>query len=468
MDLQLFVTPGLGDNSYLLRSGGEAVLVDPQRDVWRFLDAAQGKGLSIRYILETHVHNDYVSGAREVQEAVRAEIVASKKGAYAFPHRGVAEGDEVHIGSVRLVVLETPGHTPEHVSYVVYEGDSNRPLAVFSGGSLIVGSAGRSDLLGPERAEELARAQFRSTRVLAALPESVQLLPTHGAGSFCVSTTPSLSRTSTIGQERTSNPTLTVESEREFVRTHLTGLPAYPAYYSHMAPINRAGPRILRARPTLKALTTAEAADRIAAGAWVIDGRERSQFAAAHTPGAINVELGSSFSTYVGWVTPFDAPLVLVLPEPEGQSADEAVMQLMRIGYDRVQGYLAGGLTAWQEAGMPARSYPTATVDDLCHAYLNSETLPRVLDVRQDTEWRDGHIPGSTHIFIGDLAKGAASLPKEGPETWTICASGFRSSIAASILDREGAPVRAVIRDGVPEWMARCFPRAAREASPSR
>jgi glyoxylase-like metal-dependent hydrolase (beta-lactamase superfamily II)/rhodanese-related sulfurtransferase len=456
MDYTLFVTPGLGDNSYVVMSGNEAALVDPQRDAWRFLAVAEARRLAVRYVLETHVHNDYVTGALEVRSATGAEIAAPARGRYEFPHRGMAEGDELRVGAVRLVAIETPGHTPEHISWLVYEDGTTDPAAVFTGGSLIVGSAGRTDLLGDEAAEELTRAQFASVRRLARLPAHVPLLPTHGAGSFCTASVPSMTRTSTIGEEVARNPALAPPDVETFVRQQLGGLRAYPAYYAHIAPINRRGPGVLRALPRPPALATASVARRLEA-VWVVDARDRRAFAEAHIPGSLNIELDSMFGTYVGWVTPFDSPLVLVLPEPVEAGLREAVTQLIRIGYERVEGYVDGGLDAWRSSGRALRSYPTADVDDLCHAYLAGRSV-RILDVRQPVEWESGSVPGSLHVHLGDLPAALDRLPRD-TEVWTACASGHRASIAASLLDRAGIPVRLVAQGGVPEWLARCYPQ---------
>jgi glyoxylase-like metal-dependent hydrolase (beta-lactamase superfamily II)/rhodanese-related sulfurtransferase len=438
-------------------SGDEAVVVDPQRDAWRFLAAAQARNLRVRYVLETHVHNDYVSGALEIRAAAAAEIAAPARGRYEFPHRAMAEGEEVRIGALRLVAWETPGHTPEHIAWLVYEDGRGEPVAVFGGGSLIVGSAGRTDLLGADATDGLTRAQFRTLRRLAALPPSVQLLPTHGAGSFCTASVGSMDRTSTIGGEIRSNSALAPQDEDSFVHQQLSGLRAYPAYYAHVGPINRAGPTVLGHLPSVQALAPQVVAERIDAGSWVIDARERGAFAAAHLPGALNVELDSSFGTYVGWVTPFNSPLILVLPEPAREAVVEAVTQLVRIGYERVQGYVDGGLEAWQASGRPTRSYPTAGVDDLCHAYLEGRPM-QVLDVRQPVEWETGRVPGSLHIHLGELPARLGEVPRH-TEVWTACASGHRAAIAASLLDRAGIPVRLVARGGVPEWLARCYPQ---------
>jgi glyoxylase-like metal-dependent hydrolase (beta-lactamase superfamily II)/rhodanese-related sulfurtransferase len=458
VNYELFVTPGLGDNSYLLVSGDEAAVIDPQRDAWRFLAVAEAQKLRMRYVLETHVHNDYVSGALEIRAAARAEIAAPARGRYEFPIRGVAEGDELHLGGLRLVAWETPGHTPEHLAWLVYESGLPDPVAVFSGGSLIVGSAGRTDLLGAGLTDELTRAQFRSLRRLAALPRAVQLLPTHGAGSFCTASVPSMERTTTIGAELAQNAALAPRDEDAFARQQLAGLRAYPAYYAHMGPLNRAGPRVLGRLPVVPPLAVEVVARRLEAGSWVIDARAREAFAAAHVPGSLNIELDAMFGTYVGWLTPFDSRLVLVLPEPGSGALGEAVTQLIRIGYERVEGYLEGGLDAWQSSGRPARAYPVASVDDLCRAYLDGTPI-RVLDVRQQGEWDAGHVPGSLHIHLGDLPGRLADVPRDR-EVWTACASGHRASIAASLLDRAGIPARVVGKGGVPEWLARCYPGA--------
>ena len=396
----MLVTAGLGDNSYVLASGGEALVVDPQRDVNRYLDAARSRGAEITTVLETHVHNDYVSGAVELRDATGAEIVGPAAAGYRFPHRGVIEGDQIVVGKLHLTVLETPGHTPEHVSYLLYEEGADAPAAVFTGGSLMVGGAGRTDLVSEQHTGWLTRDQYRTLRRLATLPDEIQILPTHGAGSFCGAAPGRKERTSTMGEERRLNAALAAPDEESFVHQQLTGLLAYPIYYRHMAPINRAGPRVLRGSfGDPPGLSADEFERRVEAGAWAVDGRWRVQFARAHVPGSINVELADSFGSYVGWVVPFGEPLVLVLPEPEEDSLAEAVAQLVRIGYERVEGYLAGGVEAWRDAGRPLRSYPVAGLEELCRTYRSGRP-PQVLDVRQRTEWDAGHIDGSRHVFV--------------------------------------------------------------------
>jgi hydroxyacylglutathione hydrolase len=456
MHLESFLTRGLGDTSYLLASGDESLVVDPQRDIGPVLASARARGVRVTRVVETHVHNDYVSGALELRAATGAAIAGPARAGYAFPSEPLAEGDELSLGTLRIVAAETPGHTPEHLSYLVYEVDAEEPAAVFTGGSLIVGSAGRTDLLGPEATLELTRAQYRSLNRLSALSDRTLVFPTHGAGSFCSSSTPGQERTSTIGRERASNPALAdgKMDEGAFVERRLTGLLAYPSYYSHIAPINRAGPRVFGDVPVPGGLAPSQVAERIEDGAWVVDGRERRAFAAGHIPGSIAIELDDSFASYVGWIVPFGAPIVLVLPEdrPEDEAVVEASTQLFRIGYEAVDGFLRGGVAAWAEAGRQVRSYPVSSVDELATAVEKGRA--RVLDVRQQTEWDVGHLEGSTHLFVGDVDDRIAEIPRDR-EVWTVCATGHRAAMAASLLDRDGIPVRLVTPGGVPDVMAR-------------
>jgi hydroxyacylglutathione hydrolase len=459
MDVELVVTRGLGDNSYLIASGGDAAVIDPQRDAARFLSVAEARGWRVRHVLETHVHNDYVSGALEIRAATGAEVLGPADAGFRFPYHPLAEGDEVAVGNVRLVAMATPGHTPEHTAYVAFDGSSGGPAAVFTGGSLMVGGAGRTDLLGPALADDLTRAQYRTLHRLAALPGDAAVYPTHGAGSFCGAGPAPRRRTSTIRGELQANGALDAPDEEAFVRRQLTGLLSYPDYYREMAPINRAGPRVLGSAPLPSSLSAAEAAALLDGGAWLIDARPRAAFAAAHVPGSLNVELDPTFASYVGWIVPFDAPLVLILPEvtPGADPLREAVTQLLRIGFEHVRGVLAGGVDAWIEDGRPVRSYPTGRTEDLCAAF-DDGGRPRVLDVRQSVEWDRGHIPGSGHVFVGDLPERLPDVPPGDGDVWVICATGHRASIAASVLDREGVLVRVVSEGGVDEWLASCGP----------
>jgi hydroxyacylglutathione hydrolase len=440
MDLEIFNTPGLGDNSYLLRSGDEGVLIDPQRDAWRFLATAGRMGVRIRAVLETHVHNDYVSGAHEVRSATGAELVLPARGGYEFKYRPADEGDEVTVGDTRLVALSTPGHTPEHLAWLAHDASRPEPHALFSGGSLLVGSAGRTDLLGAAFTDALTRDQYQTLSRLAKLPDDVVVLPTHGAGSFCVAAMPTTKPTSVIGDERTRNPLLTAADLTSFT-VELSGeLMAYPSYYAHMAPINRSGADVLGSLPRPP---------------------EVSPEVVAHVRGSLNIELNSGFASYVGWLLPFNAPILLILPEPADESAADAMTQLIRIGWSHIVGHLPGGIGRWRGYGGDVARYDVVSADELCDAHTRGEH-PVVLDVRQELEWTWGTIPDSHTIFVSDLPGRLDQLPRTEP-VWVICSNGHRAAIAASLLDRAGIPVRLVGNGGVGEWRARC--RSLRGAS---
>ncbi|HET9852057.1 MAG TPA: rhodanese-like domain-containing protein [Candidatus Limnocylindrales bacterium] len=462
MDLEVFRTPGLGDASYLLASGGEAVLVDPQRDAWRFLEVAQRRGWRVRHVLETHVHNDYLSGALETQAATGAVIAAPARGRYEFEHRAVDEGDSVEVGGLRLTAWATPGHTPEHLAWIVSPIDSPAPVngtdkagvaAAFTGGSLLVGSAGRTDLLGPALTDALTNDQQRSLRRLGELPDSAQVLPTHGSGSFCAAGPGSANRVSTIAAERFANPAfrLAAGEAAPFHVEALAGLGRYPDYYRHMAAINRRGPRVLGRLFLPDALDPAAFEAKAANGATIVDARDRSAFAAAHIPGALNVELGSGFAGYVGWLVPFGDPVLLVLPDAPDVVRD-ATTELLRIGYERVQGWLDGGVDAWQDSGREVGSYETTTMDEAHRDRVAAPGDGRVLlDVRQPNEWSSGVVPGSRTIFVADLPAHLGELPADEPIT-VFCRTGHRASIAASILAKAGREVRLVSKGGAAAW----------------
>jgi rhodanese-related sulfurtransferase len=361
----------------------------------------------------------------------------------------MADGDEVTVGDATVRAVETPGHTPEHTSYAVLDRGSAEPSALFTGGSLTVGGAGRTDLLGPDRADELTRAQFRSLRRLVTFGPGTRVLPTHGAGSFCAASAAG-GLTSTVGAERLTNPALALLSdEEEFVRRRLQHLPSVPAYCRFMAPINRAGPALLSGLPGLALLSADAVAREVDQGAWVVDARDRLSFAQAHVPGSLNVELDDAFASYVGSVVPFGVRLVLLLPEPLARAAAEAVTQLLRIGYDGLVGCLAGGLRAWQASGRAVASYPACDVGAL--PVGDPDVL--VLDVRQPAEVAAGTVPGSRHIVLGDLPQRISELSHDRT-VWTICASGRRAAVAASLLARAGFSVAVVAVGGVPSWAA--------------
>ena len=444
MEFDALVTEGLGDTSYVLTWGDEAVVIDPQRDVERFVDAARAHGATVRRVVETHVHNDYVSGALELRAATGAEIWGPAEAGYAFGYRSVENGTEIPLGDAALLGVATPGHTPEHFAYLLRDGGDR--IALFSGGSLTVGGAGRTDLLGPELTDELTRLQFHSMRRLADLPDEVRVLPTHGAGSFCAVVSPGQERTSTIAEERATNLSFTETDEEAFVRRQLTGLMAFPDYYADMAPINRTGPPVLGAAPRPQAMTADHVADALAAGARLVDARDGAAFAERHVAGSLNVPLEPSFASYVGWLLPFATPVVLCMPDDD--ALDEASVQLRRIGWDAILGHLAGGIDAWTASGRATRSFPILRLERLIDEIAAGDA-GEILDVRQTTEWDAGHLEGSRHLFVGDLPERLDALDHSVRQT-VICASGYRSSMAASLLDGAGVSVRLVARSGVP------------------
>jgi len=433
-------TKSLGDRSYVVIDGTAAAVVDPQRDIDRVLAELEARGLTVALVLETHLHNDYVTGGFELAARTGARYVLPGGDQVEFDHVGANDGDELPVGErVRLRAVHTPGHTPHHLSYVVVDGDA--PVAVFTGGSLLYGTVGRTDLISDEATEELTRAQYRSARRLASeLPESVSVLPTHGFGSFCSSASASGSDASTIAAEQRTNIALTTDDEDRFVETLLSGLTAHPRYYAHMAPRNRQGPAPVDLSPP-EPVDPVELRRRIHAGEWVVDLRDRKAFARSHLAGTINVEIGDSFVTYLGWTIRWGTPVTLVGDTSE--EVAEAQRQLVRIGIDRPAGAATGGLEAWG-AGGDLRSYRSATFADLAAEQHEGGLV--VLDVRRRDEWDAGHLDGAVHIPLDQLEDRIDEVPRDRP-VWVHCASGFRASIAASLVDRAGHEVVAVHDD---------------------
>lgn len=435
MDIVTIETSSLGDRSYLVVSQGEAAAIDPQRDIDRVLQALGARRARLTHVFETHLHNDYVTGGYELAGRTGAAYVLPAGDEVAFERTPACDGDEFTVGSVTIRAVHTPGHTPHHVSYVAVDGDE--PAAVFTGGSLLYGTVGRTDLVSEEATEGLTRDQFRSARRLSEeLPGSTAVLPTHGFGSFCSSAETSDADRSTIGQERRTNIALTTDDEARFVEELLSGLSAHPRYYVHMAPRNRQGPAPVDLSPPLPA-DPVEIRRRIHAGEWVVDLRNRKAFAQAHLAGTVNVEVGDSFVTYLGWTIRWGTPVTLV-----GDTMDEvreAQRQLVRIGIDRPAGAADGGVDQWG-AGGDIRSYRSASFTELA-AEIDRDDLV-VLDVRRQDEWDDGHLEGAVHLPLDQLEDRIGDVP---PGTvWVHCASGFRAAIAASLLDRAGREVVAI------------------------
>jgi glyoxylase-like metal-dependent hydrolase (beta-lactamase superfamily II)/rhodanese-related sulfurtransferase len=425
-------TPALGDRSYLAHDGETAVVIDPQRDYDRVLALAERAGVRITHVAETHIHNDYVTGGLALSREAGAAYLVNAADPVRFGREPVTDGDAIDIGpATRLRVLATPGHTFTHLSYVL-EADGE-VAGVFTGGSLLFGTTGRPDLLGPASTPALARAQHASARRLAReLPGTARIFPTHGFGSFCAATQAQAS-SSTIGQERRSNAVLTM-GEGAYVRALLAGLDAYPAYYAHMGPANLAGPGGADLSLPQQAAPE-EIRRRIAAGEWVVDLRDRVAFASGFVPGAVCFSLDGSFAPYLGWVLPWGTPVTLL-----GETADEvaeAQRELARIGIDRLAGAATGQPRDWS-GGQPLASLRLATFSDLARAGGRRV----VLDVRRDLEWADGHVDGALHIPFSDLPGRLTDIP-EG-EIWVYCRTGYRAVVAASILAAAGRQVVSI------------------------
>jgi len=423
-------TPALGDRSYLIHDGAEAVVVDPQRDICRVLAVADARRVRITHVLETHIHNDYVTGGLALAGQTGASYIVAASEEVGFDRLAVRDNDQIIAGSLTMTVMHTPGHTPGHLSYVLSE--SGDPVAVFTGGSMLYGAVGRTDLISAVQTDQLTRAQYRSVRRLAAeLPDEVAVYPTHGFGSFC-SATPTAGTSSTIGTERRVNVALQSE-EDAFVAELIAGLSAYPRYYAHMGSANRRGPRAPDlARP--ERADPAELRRRIDAGEWIVDLRERRAFARAHVTGTISIEFGDSFSTYLGWAIPWGTPLTLIGESP-GQVA-EAQLHLARIGIDRIASAATGPAEALASDGSLS-SYPVTDFGGLAAAWDRPGLV--VLDVRRPDEWQAGHLAGAVHVPFWEIETRASEVP--AGEIWIYCASGFRASIGASILDRAGRRV---------------------------
>jgi hydroxyacylglutathione hydrolase len=429
--VEIIETSGLGDRSYLATDSEAAIVVDPQRDIDRVLSLLDKHGTRLAYVLETHIHNDYVTGGLELAQRTGAEYVVSADDDVSFDRTPIREGDVLTAGGMRIRALHTPGHTFHHLSYVL-EDDDGKPDAVFTGGSMLFGTSGRTDLLGDEHTDTLTRKQYSSLRRLAAeLPAQTKIYPTHGFGSFC-SATPATGDASTIEDEKANNPALTM-AEQEYVDSLLSGLDVYPAYYERMAPINRQGPAPVDLSLP-EQVDPGELRRRIEAGEWVVDLRERTAFAAGHLAGSLGFELSTNFVTYLGWLYRWGTPLTLI-----GESMDqiaEARRELVRIGIDSLAGVAAGDITALADGGQ-VRSYPVTDFAGL--AKTRTERDVHVVDARRNDERAQGGVKDSQHIPIHELGDRIDEVP--GGEVWVYCGSGYRASIAASILDRPGRQV---------------------------
>lgn len=436
-DVHLIVDESLGNTSYLVSAGdGVAFSVDPRRDVDEHLELADRLGVRIAAVLETHLHADFVSGALELRASTGATIYGATLARLDFAHSPITGGDRIEVGGIRVEALATPGHTAEHLAYLVTIGGTG---VLFSGGSLIVGGAARTDLSGAERTAELAWAQYTTLRRLAELPTSTILCPTHGGGSFC-STGRQKAGTSTIGRERETNPLLRVPDAAAFVEQLSAGLGSYPTYFNHLREVNRLGPQRvgdLNPVPRLPAQQVREIMDR---GAWLIDARPAATWADAHPQGAVSIELRPAFASWLGWVVPFGADVVLLL---ERAQLDEALRLARRIGYDAISGWTT--FEDWRDAGLPVASVERVGAQEAAERTGRGATL---LDVRQRAEHAAARLPGSTSIELGDIIAGKTP---DAEDVIAYCGHGERSATAASLLERRGLRV-ANLDGGTSAW----------------
>ena len=462
MLFERFDVPGLVHYSYAVGcpEAGAIAIVDPERNIDRYIAFADERSLTITHVLETHIHADYASGAAHLAQKTGAAYGVSKydKGeTYEVqqPHRDLADGEDIEIGSVRLKVLHTPGHTPEHISFLVFDGaGASAPKLMLSGDFLFVGSLGRPDLLGEDATRSLAQRLYQSVQKLRELADDLEICPAHGAGSLCgagMSGAPS----TTLRQERLLNPYLDRNlTEEEFVERISTHVPARPPYYVLMKKLNSAGPAKIDALPGQNNLTAAEVKRLLGEGAVAIDLRKQAEFSAAHIPGSFGIALGSSLAVWASWVVPYDTPIVLV-PESDHQ-AEEAARWLIRVGLDQIVGQLEGGIEAWM-----ARSYAIDHIDLLSPQQLEAKIRSgevTFVDVRREDEFTKGHAAGAMHIPAEFLAERVDELPDREAAIAVSCRSGYRSVVAASVLKRAGFKNVSDLAGGMTSWMRTGLP----------
>ncbi|HEX6372876.1 MAG TPA: MBL fold metallo-hydrolase [Longimicrobium sp.] len=466
MILKHFYDEKLAQASYLVgcAATGEALVVDPNRDVDTYVRAAEAAGLRVTHVTETHIHADFVSGARELAERTGARLHLSDEGdadwkyAYASEYNALLlkDGDTFRVGNIRVKVMHTPGHTPEHLSFVITDtAGADRPMGVFTGDFVFVGDVGRPDLL--EKAANMtgtmeagARTLFQSLQGFKAeLPDFVQIWPGHGAGSACGKSLGAVPQ-STLGYERLFNWGLAAEDEGEFVEAVLAGQPEPPKYFAQMKRINKEGPRVLGGFPRPARVDVTELPGLIDGLAMVVDTRPAPAYAGAHVPGTLNIPLNRSFNTWAGWLIPYDRDFYLIVERSE--SMDEAVRDLAMIGLDRVAGFFtADVIDAWRAAGRETGTVQQMTADELADRIASGDV--NVVDVRGAAEWEAGHLPGVPNVPVGYLAERLAELPADRPVV-VHCQGGARSAIAASVLQANGVRSVANLPGGYQEWVA--------------
>jgi len=458
MLFERFEDRGLSQYSYAVgcKACGAVAIVDPRRDIDVYLAFAAARDVRIAYVLETHIHADFASGARELAERTGARLLLSERDRgelyeVTFPHEDLRDGQAILLGNTRLVSRHTPGHTPEHMSFLVYDNkrSADVPQLMLTGDFLFVGSLGRPDLLGEDAKRALAAQLYESVQRLEDLPDGLEIHPGHGSGSMCgagMSDRPM----STLGFERTANPYLQKGLGRDaFVEKILANVPPFPPYYRRMKTVNSQGLHTLDGLPGLKPIGVEGFKQLADSGHVVIDLRDQLSFGGGHIPGAFGLGAGSDLSTWAAWVVPYDTPMLLV--DRDASRIEEAVRALVRVGLDRVEGYLAGGMSAWTAAGLPQSHTPQLSPLDLQQRLARGEKF-RVIDVRSDGEWNGGHIDGARHIMGGFLADRAAELENGNDPIAVICGAGYRSTVAASILERAGIGPVFNVTGGMGAW----------------
>jgi hydroxyacylglutathione hydrolase len=439
MDIVPLVDEGLGNSAYVVDLGdGGALVVDPERDPRPYLAELDRRELTARFVVETHLHADFVSGGRELG-ARGAQLLAPAGSELCSAHRGLHDGDELELGGMTLEVIATPGHTPEHLAYLLRDG--TRPVALFSGGTLMVGGVARPDLLSAEQTEPLARAAYRSIHQrLLTLPDELPVYPTHGGGSFC-SVAGGGERTTTIGRERASNPLLAdTPDEDTFVARLLGGLGTYPPYFLELRDVNRAGPAVHGPTPPPLPPLDLEGFDAaVSDGAEIVDVRQIGPFAAGHVPGTLSNPWRAQFATWLGWLVDRTRPVVFVADDTIDRH--DLVWAALTVGFEDLVGELAGGIDAWRDAGRPLATLPLVDAAD-AHGR-------QVLDIRQHTEFASGHLPGALHVELGALTRPTEAIP-DAP-VLVHCGHGERAMSAASLLQRAGHDDVAVLAGGPDE-----------------
>ncbi len=425
-----FVHEGLGNSSYLVQlTEHSAVLVDPDRSVGRYLREADARGLGIVDVLETHLHADFVTGSRELLDLIGIEPHASRAGHVGFPHRDVSPGDAFVLDGVRIRVIGSPGHTPEHVSYALQAPRNELPV-LFSGGSLIVGGAARTDLISPDLTDGLTRAQYQTLQhAFADMPDDTLLYPTHGGGSFC-SAGAGGERTSTLGRERATNPLLAFDDEDEFANWFPTTFPNAPDYFFKMRAINQAGPRLRSDIADPPALSASDFRDELVSGV-VIDTRHIDQYMNGHIRGAISIAFRPAYSTWLGWVVQLGTPLYFVIGN---EPLEDVLSESLLVGHENFAGWLQGGMESWKRAGLPVQTTRSVATDDVLRLLEDGAVA---LDVRERGEFEAGHIEGAINMPLGDLSESSDSLSKTA-SIIAYCGHGERSTTGISLLERSG------------------------------